>query len=124
MLRHNGFRSGVVSVAGSRVFIVFVYFGFVFPGTGFDVFEALWSGRKAPCTKGAYVALPSERFEPLELRPLRRYLGEFYPCIGIWLLWFQLCLRNYETVVVVDVVMIDHGVISRAPCWCFVRCLG
>ena len=104
------------------MFIVFGQFCFVFPGAGSAVFEALWSGRNALCTKGASIAMLGERFEALELKPLGRYLGEFFPCIGIWILWFQLCLRNYETVMVVVVVMIDHGVFSRAFCWCFVRC--
>ena len=60
----------------------FGQFGFVFPGAGFGVFEALWSGRKALCTKGASIALPGERSETLMLKPLRGHLGEFFPLCG------------------------------------------
>ncbi len=57
---------------------------FFFPGTGSDVFEASWSGRKALCTKGAYVALPGECSDALEPGALGRYLGECFPCVSIW----------------------------------------
>ena len=69
-----------------------VCFGFRFglggPVEGSHVFEAMWSGRKALCTKGAFVALSGERFGMLKLGSLRRYLGEFSPCVDIWILWF------------------------------------
>jgi hypothetical protein len=71
------------------LFFGFGQFGFVFPEAWYVVFDALWSGRKAMCTKGVFVALPGERSEALMLRPLRGYLGEFFPCVVIWILWFQ-----------------------------------
>ena len=92
---------------------------------GSYVFEALWSVRNALCLKVASLALPGERSGVLKLMPLRRYLMKFFPCIGIWILLFQPCLRNYyEAVVVVAVVMIDHGLISCALCFCFVQFSG
>ena len=75
--------------------LFFVSFGFGCLVEGPNIFEALWSGRMALCSKGASLALPGERREMLERRPLRRYLGEFSPCIGIKILWFQPCLRDY-----------------------------
>ena len=67
--------------------VCFVFqFGYGGLVEGSFVFEALWSGRKALCTRGASVALPGERSVVLKLRPLRRYLRLFFPCIGIWIL--------------------------------------
>jgi len=74
--------------SGFRLYFFFGRFGFVFPGAGYGGLEALWSGRKALCTKGACVELSGERSETLMLIPLRGYLWEFFPCVGIWILWF------------------------------------
>ncbi len=76
----------------------------------------------ALCTKGAEWSQPGERHEILRAGPLKRCLGEFFPCVGICECLFSDYSRHFVVVVVQECREVDHGLYSRGARVCFVVC--